>query len=160
MPYTVDVQSTNRYPTSLMRAAATAANQTMAYNNVAEGAALTLLLADDAYLRELNRHYRGEDQPTDVLSFPAGEPLPGSEALLDYLGDIAISVPFAQRQADAAGHDLEAEVQLLAVHGVLHLLGHDHLEPEEKAAMWAIQADVLRALGLAAVQPTESEHDA
>lgn len=160
MPYTVDVQSTSRYPASLVRAVAAAANQAMTYNTVADGAAVTLLLADDAYLRELNRHYRDEDQPTDVLSFPAGDPLPGGEELLDYLGDIAISVPTAQRQAAAAGHSLEAEMQLLAIHGVLHLLGHDHLEPEEKAAMWAAQAEVLHALGLEGIQPAEGDHDA
>jgi probable rRNA maturation factor len=160
MPYTIDVQSTGRYPASLLRAAAAAANQAMSYGQAADGAAVTLLLADDDYLHELNRHYRGEDKPTDVLSFPAGEPLPGSEELLDYLGDIAISIPAAQRQADAAGHSLEAEVQLLAVHGILHLLGHDHLEPEEKAAMWAAQAAVLQTLGLVGIQPTEGDHDA
>ena len=80
-------------------------------------------------------NYRFEVLGEETLSFPAGEPLPGSEELLDYLGDIAISVPTAQRQADAAGHSLEAEVQLLAIHGVLHLLGHDHLDAEEKAAI-------------------------
>ncbi|CUS02249.2 Endoribonuclease YbeY [Candidatus Promineifilum breve] len=160
MTYTVDVQSTSRYPAALARAAAAAANQTMTHLAVADGAAVTLLLTDDEYVQELNRHYRGEDQPTDVLSFPAGDPLPGSEELLDYLGDIAIAVPFAQRQAEAAGHSLEAEVQLLAVHGVLHLLGHDHLDPAEKTAMWQAQAEVLQLLGLAAIRPTESEHDA
>lgn len=160
MTYTVDVQNTSRQPASLSRAAAAAANQTMTHLSVADGAAVTLLLTDDEYIRELNSHYRGEDRPTDVLSFPAGEPLPGSEELLDYLGDIAISVPTAQRQADAAGHSLEAEVQLLAIHGVLHLLGHDHLDAEEKAAMWQAQSAVLQSLGLGAIQPTESDHDA
>jgi probable rRNA maturation factor len=61
---------------------------------------------------------------------------------------VIISVTQAAEQARAAGHGLEAEVQLLVVHGVLHLLGHDHAQPEGKERMWAAQADVLRQLGL------------
>ena len=76
--------------------------------------------------------YLGIDGPTDVLSFPASEMDP--ETGVHYIGDILISIPRAQAQADAAGHPLEAEVQLLVVHGVLHLLGHDHAQAEEKAA--------------------------
>ncbi len=160
MAYTVDVQSTRRYPTSMMRAVAAAANQTLTCEDASEGAALTVLLTDDAYLQELNRHYRDEDQATDVLSFPAGEPMPGSEGLLEYLGDIAISVSTAEKQAATKGHAAEAELQLLAVHGVLHLLGYDHLEPDEKTSMWEAQAAVLRILNLENIQPTEDEHDA
>lgn len=158
MSYTVDVQGTSRYPAPLIRAAAAAANQTMAHENVPPGSALTILLTDDTHLRQLNRQYRGEDHATDVLSFPAGDPLPGNEELLPYLGDIAISVPFAQRQADGAGHALEAEVQLLAIHGVLHLLGYDHIEAEEKRVMWGVQTAVLQKLGLEGIQPTEADY--
>ena len=110
-------------------------------------------------MRELNRHYRNEDMTTDVLSFPAGEPLPGDVEAGGYLGDIAIAVPTAERQAAAKGHTAPAELQLLAVHGVLHLLGYDHLDAAEKAAMWREQAAVLRRLGLEGIQPTEEEHD-
>jgi probable rRNA maturation factor len=117
---------------------------------------LTLLLTDDAQIQQLNRDFRGEDKPTDVLSFPAGATLPGMGEAVAYLGDIAISAPYAQRQAQAAGHPLTAELQLLAIHGVLHLLGYDHGEPEEKADMWAAQTAVLAALGLQAIQPTET----
>ena len=124
-----------------------------------DSAALTILLTDDDYLRELNRHYRGEDVATDVLSFPAGPPMPGDPDAAAYLGDIAIAVPTAERQAAAKGHAAPAELQLLAIHGVLHLLGHDHLDTAEKAAMWREQAAVLRRLGLEGIQPTEEEHD-
>jgi probable rRNA maturation factor len=110
---------------------------------------LTVLLSDDAQVRELNRHYLGIDAPTDVLSFPAGEADPDTG--VTYLGDVIISVPQAGAQARAAGHGLEAEVQLLVVHGVLHLLGHDHAQPEAKGRMWAAQADVLSQLGLRAM---------
>lgn len=159
MPYTIDVQGTSRYPTPLIRAVAAAANEAMVHEGAPAGAGLTILLTDDAYLRDLNSRYRGEDHATDVLSFPAGDPLPGGESLLEYLGDIAMSIPFAQRQADRAGHALEAEAQLLAVHGVLHLLGYDHIEPSERAAMWAAQAAILRRLGLEGIQPTEVDYD-
>lgn len=159
MPYTIDVQSTRRYPAPFARAVAAAANETMINESAPEGAALTILLTDDEYLRELNRQYRGEDSSTDVLSFPAGEPLPGSENLLEYLGDIAIAVPIAEQQAAAKGHDALSELQLLAVHGVLHLLGYDHLDPNDKKMMWQKQANILRRLGLENIQPTEDGHE-
>lgn len=107
---------------------------------------LTVVLSDDAQVRELNREYLGIDASTDVLSFPAAETDP--ETGEAYLGDVIISVPQAEVQARAAGHPLESEVQLLVVHGVLHLLGHDHAEPDAKASMWAAQAGVLKRLGL------------
>jgi probable rRNA maturation factor len=88
-----------------------------------------------------------------VLSFPASETDPETGAR--YLGDILISLPRAQTQADAAGHSLEAEVQLLVVHGVLHLIGHDHAETEEKARMWKAQAEILENLGLGQIQIRE-----
>jgi probable rRNA maturation factor len=106
---------------------------------------LTLVLSDDQQLRELNRQYMHLDEPTDVLSFPAGELDP--ETGRPYLGDILISCERAAAQAQAGGHSLAAELQLLVVHGVLHLLGHDHGLPEEKAAMWAAQAQILAGLG-------------
>ncbi|MCK7481783.1 MAG: rRNA maturation RNase YbeY [Candidatus Moduliflexus flocculans] len=99
----------------------------------------------------MNRDYLGIDAPTDVLSFPASE-TDGSqidpEAGSPYLGDILISLPYAARSAAQAGHPLEAEVQLLVVHGVLHLLGHDHAKVREKAKMWKAQAEILESLGL------------
>lgn len=108
-------------------------------------AEMTVALSDDAQLHELNRQFLGVDAPTDVLSFPSGETDPDSEAL--YLGDVIISYARARTQAEAGGHALESELQLLAVHGALHLLGHDHAEDDEKAAMWALQAQALQALG-------------
>ena len=111
---------------------------------------ITIVLTDDQQLHELNRNFLGVDAPTDVLSFPASEEDPETGA--SYLGDILISIPRAAQQALAGGHPLEAEVQLLVVHGVLHLLGHDHAEAEEKALMWNEQAKVLERLGLAYVK--------
>ena len=111
---------------------------------------MTIVLTDDAQLHELNREYLGVDAPTDVLSFPASEADP--ETGVSYLGDILISIPRAKQQAEAAGHSVEAEVQLLVVHGTLHLLGHDHATAAEKARMWKAQAEVMSGLGLSHVK--------
>jgi probable rRNA maturation factor len=111
---------------------------------------MTIVLTDDAQLHELNREYLGVDAPTDVLSFPASEADP--ETGTPYLGDVLISIPRAKQQAKAAGHSVEDEVQLLVVHGTLHLLGHDHAEAGEKARMWKAQADVMSGLGLSHVK--------
>lgn len=114
---------------------------------------LSIVLTDDARLQELNRDFLGIDAPTDVLSFPASETDPETGAR--YIGDIVISVPRARTQAEAGGHPLESEVQLLVVHGVLHLLGHDHASPDEKARMWKAQAEILDTLGLDDIQIRE-----
>lgn len=116
-------------------------------------AGLSVVLADDARLQALNREYLGIDAPTDVLSFPASETDPETGGR--YLGDILISVPRARAQAEAAGHPLESELQLLVVHGVLHLLGHDHAQAEDKARMWKAQAEILERLGLGQIQIRE-----
>jgi probable rRNA maturation factor len=110
---------------------------------------LTIALTDDRQLHELNLDYLGVDSPTDVLSFPAAEMDPENDSL--YLGDIAISIPRAAQQAQQGGHPVEAEAQLLVVHGTLHLLGYDHSTDEEKAVMWAEQARVLERLGLSRI---------
>ncbi len=106
---------------------------------------LSLILTDDEQLHHLNRQFRQVDAPTDVLSFPAHEIDPESGRL--YLGDVIISVPRAQAQAQQGGHAVQDELLLLVVHGVLHLLGHDHAAAEEKDRMWAAQRAALQALG-------------
>jgi probable rRNA maturation factor len=107
---------------------------------------LTIVLVDDARIQALNRDFLAHDAPTDVLSFPADEPDP--ETGRRYLGDVVISLGRAAEQARERGHAFEAEMQLLVVHGVLHLLGYDHAEAEEKERMWAAQAGVLERLGV------------
>lgn len=116
-------------------------------------AELSIVLSDDDRLRALNRDYLGIDAPTDVLSFPASETDPETGAR--YLGDVLVSIPRAAQQAQAMGHDLQSELQLLVVHGVLHLLGHDHARVEDKARMWAAQAEVLARLGLSHIRISE-----
>jgi probable rRNA maturation factor len=113
---------------------------------------VTLVIAHDDLLRQLNRDYRGIDAPTDVLSFAAQEEAEGQDVFVsapeaqNYLGDVVISFPTAERQAAAAGHSVAEELCLLTVHGVLHLLGYDHASAEEETDMWARQSQILASL--------------
>jgi probable rRNA maturation factor len=116
--------------------------------------ALSLVIAGDETLRRLNRDYLGLDAPTDVLAFGGESPdFVGAPDAEDYLGDVLISYAQAQGQAAASGHPVEAELALLVVHGVLHLLGYDHANPAEKDVMWERQERILARLGLEHVQP-------
>jgi probable rRNA maturation factor len=105
---------------------------------------LTVLLSDDEHIQTLNRQFREVDSPTDVLAFPSGEKDPDSGAR--YLGDVIISFPQALKQASDAGHSAQAEMNLLVVHGVLHLLGYDHATITGEARMWAAQKEILSSL--------------
>lgn len=96
--------------------------------------AVSVLLCGDARMRRLNREFRKIDRPTDVLSFPAGDPV--------FLGDLAIDVAYAARQAARRGHTLDREVKLLLAHGVLHLLGHDH--ETDDGTMFRLQGRLVR----------------
>ncbi len=100
---------------------------------------LSVLLAGDAAIQELNRTYRRKNKPTDVLSFPAAALGPTQKTPL--AGDLAVSVETAQRQADAFGHSLLHEVKILLLHGMLHLAGFDH---EADAGQMARREAVLR----------------
>jgi probable rRNA maturation factor len=108
---------------------------------------MSIVIGNDALVKKLNRQYRGVDTTTDVLSFPLGEIDPDTSD--EYLGDVVISLPRAQDQAAAEGHLLADEMQLLVVHGVLHLLGYDHIKIAEKKQMQSAQDKVIHALGLA-----------
>jgi probable rRNA maturation factor len=111
----------------------------------------SVVLADDAFVRPLNREWRGKDAPTDVLSFPQEETLePGRFATPPpCIGDVVISVQTARRQADALGHSLTTELRVLLVHGLLHLVGFDHETGEDDARIMA--AEEVRLLGLLGV---------
>jgi len=130
-----------------------AAQQTLERQTIPKPHAMTILLSDDSQLQTLNHDYLEIDAPTDVLSFPSGEV--DLETGEKYLGDVIISVSRAEQQAKAAGHPIEAEAQLLVVHGVLHLLGFDHALAGEKARMWKAQREILKSLGLAHIQVKE-----
>jgi probable rRNA maturation factor len=111
---------------------------------VPQPAELSVMLADDAMLRELNRTYRGTDAATDVLSFAQseGEAFAQPAGAWPHLGDIIISVDTARRQAIEYGQTLQEELQHLVVHGLLHLLGYDHESPEDAAQM-RLQEDAI-----------------
>jgi len=127
----------------LLEKAALAVLQHQAYDLAAE---LSVVIDSDEKLRQLNRDFLGIDALTDVLSFPSEEFDPDEQA--EYIGDVVISYPRALTQAQTAGHPVLNEIQLLVVHGVLHLLGHDHAEPQEKSKMWQAQAEILASLGV------------
>jgi probable rRNA maturation factor len=146
----INIESETSFPQDLLERAARTA---LEHQSQSLDSDLSIILTDDARLHELNLNYLGVDAPTDVLSFPASETDPETGAR--YIGDILISIPRAQAQADAAGHSLEAEVQLLVVHGVLHLIGHDHAEADDKARMWKAQTEILKQLGLGQIQIRE-----
>lgn len=124
----------------------TAALATLEHQEISILADLSIVIADDARLQQLNRDFLGFDAPTDVLSFPAGHTDLDTNRV--YLGDVIISFPTARIQADQAGHPISSEIKLLVVHGVLHLLGHDHQNPKERSAMWSAQEEILESLGL------------
>jgi probable rRNA maturation factor len=110
---------------------------------------LSLSFVRDAEIRELNRLHRGKDSATDVLSFPL-EPDEGDEEdeVERLIGDIVISVDVAAKQAAEYDADLQTEVRRLLIHGILHLLGHDHMEPEERAVMEAEERRLADIIGM------------
>lgn len=117
-----------------------------ALNGRREEAELTIRIVDDEEGAELNETYRGKQGPTNVLSFPFEAP-PGVP--LPLLGDIVICAPKVAREAAEQGKPLEAHWAHLTLHGCLHLLGYDHLEPEEAEVMEALETELLAALGYA-----------
>ncbi|MCI0393362.1 MAG: rRNA maturation RNase YbeY, partial [Chloroflexi bacterium] len=107
--FDVDVQAEVPLSEGLPGLVEQAAVATLNHQGVASPAGLTILLTGDAHVQQLNRDFLGEDRPTDVLSFPAGDPLPAQAGeMAGYLGDVAIALPTAGRQAAAAGHSLAA----------------------------------------------------
>ena len=121
-----------------------AAQAVLAYCATPAQVEATVVISDDKQLRQLNRQFRGIDAPTDVLSFPTNFTDP--ESRLTYLGDVIISATRAREQAQAGGHPFEDELLLLIVHGILHLLGYDHVEEDEKQVMQTAQNEILASL--------------
>jgi probable rRNA maturation factor len=117
-------------------------------------AELSILIVDEAAMSQLHEQWMGEPGPTDVLAFPMDElrPSPGGsrqegDAPLDpaLLGDVVLCPQVAAKQAAEAGHSSRDELELLCTHGILHLLGYDHAEPEEHAEMFGLQGELLDA---------------
>ncbi|MFQ5563609.1 MAG: rRNA maturation RNase YbeY [Parvularculaceae bacterium] len=107
-------------------------------------APVSILFADDEFVHALNRRYRGEDSPTNVLSFPAGD---GSTAP-EWLGDVALAFETCEREAGEAGVALADHASHLLVHGVLHLIGYDHHSDADADVMEALESRILARLGV------------
>ncbi|MCH1868444.1 rRNA maturation RNase YbeY [Nocardioides sp. CFH 31398] len=120
------------------------AAHTMAWMKVHPGAELSVTAVDESAMAELNERWMDKEGPTDVLAFPMDELRPG-DGVEGVLGDLVLCPTVAERQAAEAGHPVRAELELLTVHGVLHLLGYDHAEPEEHREMFGLQDEILAA---------------
>lgn len=119
-----------------------------AFAAVGDGAPaeIVVALADDAQIRVLNKQWAGKDKATDVLSFPAGDPDTGDTERA--LGDIILAFETLERDARDGGVELGAHASHLVIHGLLHLLGYDHLDDSEAAAMERLETRILARLGL------------
>ncbi len=158
MTYEIEVQNDDAYPVNDERLII-AVREVLERHAVEAETAVTIVITSNEDVAALNRDFRGVDSPTDILSFPADiPPMPGEPP---YLGDLIIAYPYASAQAAREGHVLMESLALLVVHGALHLLGYDHDTPENKAEMWAEQAEALVALGISPeiVPPLEKESD-
>jgi rRNA maturation RNase YbeY len=109
---------------------------------------VSVLLTDDEHIRELNRQFRFVDEATDVLTFPTSPDPEIADVEGSYLGDIAISVPYAERQAKARGVSLSQELAYLAIHGALHIAGLDDEEESDRAKMVSEMNEIATTAGL------------
>ena len=121
--------------------------------NVEENSEVSVTFVSNERIHEINREYRDKDAPTDVISFAMEEIGEGEIELIGVelprvLGDIIISIPRAEEQAEEYGHSFIRELGFLSVHGFLHLLGYDHMEKEEEEKMFSRQKEILDAYGL------------
>lgn len=148
-----------------VRAAAAAAIAQAAADRPADLAGpveISVLLTGDTRQRDLNRDHRGLDRPTNVLSFPSGAPAAGLPGQPRHLGDVSLAWGVLEREAAAAGLALADHAAHLVIHGILHLLGYDHVSDDEAARMEALETAALSRLGIAdpyAVPQTEHHKD-
>jgi probable rRNA maturation factor len=129
------------------------ADRCLILENIDPKAEISLVFVDNAGIQELNKTYRGQDKPTDVLSFALLETTEDEIPIVDeeeeiLLGDIIISLEKALHQAKEYGHSIEREIAYLMVHGLLHLLGYDHMNEEDKVIMRNREEELLEAVGL------------
>lgn len=113
-----------------------------------ENCVFNVIIVDNTYIHELNKEYRGIDRPTDVISFALEDHI--DEVNLDFrmLGDIYISLDKAKEQAIEYGHSFLREICFLTVHGLLHLLGYDHIKKEDEEVMFKKQDEILNEFGI------------
>ena len=142
MPILFENESDLACPEGELRALAAYA---IKYMKLDERVELSILAVNEDEMERLHIEWMDEEGPTDVLSFPIDE-LRSGEAFVEgksTLGDIVICPSVAQRQAERAGHGIDVELQILLVHGILHLMGFDHAEPAEEAEMFALQGEII-----------------
>ena len=153
----VDIQFYNQTSESVETYEAmitTVVNETIKQENLtSEMLECSFIFVDNEQIREINANYRQKDAITDVITFAIEDEMPGEIKIQGIpmprmLGDVFISLPRTREQAERYGHSFERELSFLAVHGCLHLLGYDHIEPEEEKIMFGKQEDVLNALGI------------
>jgi len=111
-------------------------------------AEISIVLADDIFIQDLNQRYRGKDKPTNVLSFPAtDDPQEATEHMI--LGDVIISYQTLQRESEEQSKTMEAHMVHMLVHGILHLIGYDHQDSQEAEKMEALEVGLLKEMGYA-----------
>lgn len=136
-------------PVEVARRIGAIADAVAGYVDGADGT-VALVLADDAFVRDLNRRFRGKDKPTNVLSFPDDDTLPtGISSQSSHLGDVVLAVETLAREAKSDEKSINDHFTHLAVHGILHLLGYDHETDEDAAAMESLETEILADLGVA-----------
>lgn len=142
-------QRKERTPKALKDLIRSAVQAVLDYEGVSVDCEMSVLLVDDKGIRELNRDFREIDRATDVLSFPSGDYPLSEDADFLYVGDMALSLERARRQAEEYGHAYEREVAFLTAHSVLHCLGYDHVDgPEQEKEMFSRQEAILQGMGL------------
>ena len=126
-------------------------SEALRYEGVYDNTEVSVTIVDNEEIRKINNKFRNIDRATDVLSFPLidfdNESLPDDGSKI-YLGDIIISIERAKEQAKEYGHSIDREIGFLTAHSMLHLLGYDHMVPEEEKEMFAKQEEILNNLGL------------
>jgi probable rRNA maturation factor len=160
MTHIVNLQNDKNYPIDLSlleRAAYTTLNSL-----ALDDSELTVVVTGDEEIQEMNRNYLNVDKPTDVLSFPFDEedlPEEFDDAEAEYLGDVVIAYPYTVANAQRDGYSVEDSLCLMVVHGILHLIGYEHDDPEDRQEMWEVQAKILKSLGISPAIADASEND-
>ncbi|MBR4015233.1 MAG: rRNA maturation RNase YbeY [Anaerotignum sp.] len=148
----IDNRTEERFSKELEEAVKQAAAEALRYENFAEECEISVSIVDNEEIRQINRQFRNIDKATDVLSFPMltfqeGEQAERNEDGEILLGDIIISLERAREQAAEYGHSLKREIAFLTAHSMLHLLGYDHMTPEEEEEMFRRQKEILLLAG-------------
>ncbi len=152
MKFDISIQTDEPFAGDIDRALITeAATKALALDTEHDSFELGIVITDDETIHNINREYRGIDEPTDVISFALLEGdedfvMPPDNTL--HLGEVVISYPRAVEQARLQNHPVQRELAWLVVHGVLHLLGYDHETDEERVVMQTIEGEILDRIGL------------